>query len=115
MVMAHSPWAVNSNFSYNTKLMTSRGGPAFRMSPEDAKKRNLRDGDMAWAYNDFGKIRVKIHVTEGILSGTVSAEGVHQDAWCYGGGNLSALTAPAVSDSGGGAMHNDSSVEVSPE
>ena len=115
MVMAHSPWAVNSNFSYNTKLMTSRGGPTFRMNPEDAEKRNLRDGDMAWAYNDFGKIRVKIHVTEGILSGTVSAEGVHQDAWCYGGGNFSALTAPAASDSGGGALHNDSSVEVSLE
>ena len=115
MVMAHSPWSVNSNFSYNERLMQAKGGPAFRMNPEDARKRNLHDGDMAWAYNDFGRIRVKIQVTEGILPGTVSAEGVHQDAWCYGGGNLSALTAPAVSDSGGGAMHNDSSVEVSPE
>ncbi len=112
MVILHSPWAVNSNFSYNEKLMKARGGPAFQMNPEDAAQRALHDGDMAWAYNDFGRILVKIRVTDGILAGAVIAEGVHQDAWCYGGGNFSALSSTEVSDSAGGALHNNSSVEV---
>ena len=112
MIMSHSPWAVNSNFSYRDELMKARGGPALRMHPADAEERNLRDGDMAWAYNDHGRILVKIRITDTIVSGAVNADGVHQDAWCYGGGNFSALTAPEVSDSAGGPLHNDSSIEV---
>ena len=110
--MSHSPWAVNSNFSYNERLMKARGGPALRMHAADAARRDLRDGDMAWAYNDLGKICVKIRIIDGILPGTVNAEGVFQDDWCFEGGNFSALTAPEVSDSGGGSLQNNSSIEV---
>ena len=112
LVMSHSPWAVNSNFSYNERLMKARGGPALRMHAQDAARRDLRDGDMAWAYNDLGRIRVKVCIIDGILPGTVNAEGVFQDDWCYEGGNFSALTAPEVSDSGGGSLQNNSSIEV---
>ena len=115
LVMAHSPWAVNSNFSYNDRLMKARGGPALRMHAQDAALRGLQDGDMACAYNDLGRIRVKIRIIDGILPGTVSAEGVFQDDWCFGGGNFSALTAPEVSDSGGGSLQNNSSIEVEKE
>lgn len=46
--------------------------------PEDAAARALKDGDMAVVWNDRGRVRIRVKVTERIMKGVV---GMSQGAW----------------------------------
>ncbi|MDR2536484.1 MAG: molybdopterin-dependent oxidoreductase [Treponema sp.] len=46
--------------------------------PEDAKHRGLQDGDLAEVWNNRGKIRIPVHITPRIISGTAA---LAQGAW----------------------------------
>ena len=52
-------------------LAKHNAGPVLWMSPEDAAKRKLRDGDTISIFNDRGKFTAKAHVSDKILGGTV--------------------------------------------
>lgn len=112
LVMNHSAWSLNSNFSYRNELMEKRGPLTLRISPKDAKKRQIQDGDLCTAYNDYGKITVRIKVSETIPRGTVIAEGVFQKAYTFGDGNFSSLLSPILTDDGEAATLNTQSVEI---
>lgn len=51
---------------------------AIWMSPVDAKKRDLRDGDAARAYNEFGEVHMPVYVTSRMMPGTAA---VFHGAW----------------------------------
>ena len=52
-------------------LAKHNAGPVLWMSPEDATKRKLRDGDTISIFNDRGKFTAKAYVSDKILGGTV--------------------------------------------
>ena len=48
------------------------------MHPEDAKKRNLQEGELVEVWNDRGKIRIPVKVSEQMMQGVVA---LSQGAW----------------------------------
>ena len=112
LVMAHSIWSLNSNFSYRTELMEKRGPLTIQMHPKDAQERNISDHERCLAYNDFGEITVLAKLTENILPGTVIAEGVYQKDYTFGDGNFSSLLSQTLTDAGEASTLNTQTVEI---
>ena len=48
------------------------------MNPADAADRNLKDGDLAEVFNDRGRIRMPVRVTDRIMPGVTA---ISQGAW----------------------------------
>lgn len=113
LVMIHSPWSLNSNFSYIEELMKSRGPLTLKISPSDAKKRGIADGEICTAHNDYGTITVAALVTDRVPAGTVIAEGVYQNAQTFGDGNFSSLLSETLTDLADAAPLNTHTVEIS--
>ena len=112
MVNSHNPWSLNSNFAYREELMKSRGPLTMKMHPDDARARGIEDGDLCYAYNDYGKITVQIRIIDGILPGTVNASGVYRKAHTFGDGNFNSLCGPNLTDDGEAAALNTQSIEI---
>ena len=112
LVMVHSVWSLNSNFSYREELMEKRGPLTLRMHPLDAKSRHISDGELCYAYNDHGIITVQISLTEDFLPGTVIAEGVYQKEHTFGDGNFSSLLSQTLTDAGEASTLNSQTVEI---
>ncbi len=112
LVMNHSVWSLNSNFSYRDELMEKRGPLTLRLSPEDAAARHIENGEQIFAYNDYGKITVQAEISDDVPKGTVIAEGVYQKAYTFGDGNFSSLLSPILTDDGEASTLNTQSVEI---
>jgi len=85
------------------------------MSSQDARARNISDGDMVKVFNDRGEVVIPARVTERIMPGVVD---IPHGAWYKpdekgvdGGGCANVLTADEYSPSGGFA-YNTALVEV---
>lgn len=73
----HYKRRVHSSFD-NTGWMEEAGAQEVWMSPPDALKRDLKNGDMVKLFNDRGSIIMPVKVTPRIMPGVVS---VPQGAW----------------------------------
>lgn len=113
LVMGHSVWSLNSNFSYQDELMRNRGPLTIQIHPKDADARHISDGDLCCAYNDYGKITVRVAVTEDVLPGTAIAEGVYQKNYTFGDGNFSSLLSGILTDAGRASTLNTQTIEIS--
>ena len=51
---------------------------ALWMNPEDASCRSLNEGDLVEVFNDRGRIRMPVHVTDRIMKGVTA---ISQGAW----------------------------------
>jgi anaerobic dimethyl sulfoxide reductase subunit A len=110
---AHSTW-------YNVTWLSEIEPHGVWINPGDAKKRNIRHGDLVDVFNDQGRIRIPAKVTERIMPGVVN---VCQGAWfdpdekgVDRGGCANVLTRDAHSI--GGAHHMNSAlvqVELAPK
>jgi anaerobic dimethyl sulfoxide reductase subunit A len=87
------------------------------ISPFDAEKRGIADGDMVDVYNDRGRVRIPAKVTERIMPGVVN---VSQGTWfdpdeqgVDRGGCANVLTKDTMSPGGAIAM-NSALVQVEP-
>ncbi len=68
---AHSTW-------HNVPWMREIEPHSVWLSTADAKTRGIKDGDLVDVYNDRGRIRIPVNVTERIMPGVVN---VSQGAW----------------------------------
>ena len=112
LVMVHSPWTLNSNFSYRQQLVEKRGPLTLRIHPEDALARQIADGEICQAYNSYGKITVQVICDSGLLTGTVIAEGVYQKDLTFGDGNFNSLTGEELTDGGKASPFNTYTIEI---
>jgi anaerobic dimethyl sulfoxide reductase subunit A len=107
---AHSTW-------HNVPWLREIEPHAVWINPEDARIREIQDGDLVDVFNDRGRIRLAAKVTERIMPGVVN---VGQGAWydpdengVDRGGCANVLTADAHSP--GGAHHmNSALVQIEP-
>jgi nitrate reductase alpha subunit len=76
----HSDWV--DDF---VMLALQRGEPAVFLSPQDAERREVRDGDLVAVYNDVGDFRVRLTVSSAVRPGQVimyhSWENYQFDGW----------------------------------
>lgn len=64
MTSGHQRWSVHSIWIGNEQLLrTHQGRPFMFMSPEDANKRGIKDGDLVRVFNDFDEFQVHVKIT----------------------------------------------------
>ncbi|MFV0547381.1 MAG: DMSO/selenate family reductase complex A subunit [Limnobaculum xujianqingii] len=73
----HDKGRVHSSY-YSVAMLREAVPHMMWMNPIDARARKLNHGDMAEVFNDRGRIRIAVKVTERILPGVI---GVPQGAW----------------------------------
>ncbi len=112
LVMNHSPWSLNSNFSHRESLMKSRGPLTLKISTKDANALNLSEGEICYAVNRLGKVKVSITISDGVPKGTIIAEGVYEKKWTHGEGNFSALISQQLTDYGEASSLNTNTIDL---
>jgi anaerobic dimethyl sulfoxide reductase subunit A len=73
LISPHSRARINSQL-YNVDRIKHLGDDFLWLNPEDAEERNIEDGDLVHVYNDRGRIKVKVRVTDRIIKGVASLD-----------------------------------------
>jgi anaerobic selenocysteine-containing dehydrogenase len=107
-----TPWALNSSFMERDELRARAGGVRLKLSPREAARRGLGDGEVVVASNERGRVRFTLEVTADVPDGLAVAEGVWWLAHAPGGRGVNALTWQRLTDDGGGSTFYDARVEV---
>lgn len=88
------------------------GPPPIEMHPDDARARDLRDGQRIRVWNDLGEVHLPLKVTDRVAPGVVATL---KGAWLStseNGQTISALCPTHHADIAEGACFNDARVEV---
>ncbi|PRS61285.1 oxidoreductase [Bacillus sp. GBSW19] len=102
---------LNSTFSLHEKHQKLEKFPKLHMNEEDAKAREIEDGDMVRVLNDRGECELVVSVGQNVLSGVVVSQGLWADQ--KGKKHLvNGLTPDRLADMGGGATFFSGRVEV---
>ncbi|MGG5831722.1 molybdopterin dinucleotide binding domain-containing protein, partial [Bacillus pumilus] len=102
---------LNSTFSLHEKHQKLEKFPKLHMNEEDAKAREIEDGDMVRVLNDRGECELVVSVGQNVLSGVVVSQGL----WADQKGKkqlVNGLTPDRLADMGGGATFFSGRVEV---
>ncbi|MEI6669654.1 MAG: molybdopterin-dependent oxidoreductase [Acidobacteriota bacterium] len=85
---------------------------ALHLHPDDARLREIEDGDRVRVFNQLGEVHCLVNVSPVVRPGTVS---LVKGLWCRStenGSTSNALAPDSLSDLGAGACFNDSRVQV---
>jgi anaerobic selenocysteine-containing dehydrogenase len=112
LVTAPSLYALNSSFYERDDLREKQRGMRLTISPVEAEKRKLVDGDTVVAFNDFGEVTFILETDPGIPSGAAVAEGVWWLEFAPGSRSVNALTSQRLTDRGNGSTFYDNRIDV---
>lgn len=76
-ISPHAKARANSQFD-NIASLKNPGDDCLWINPQDAEKRDIRDGDSIYVYNQRGRMRISAKVTRRIMPGVVS---IDQGRW----------------------------------
>jgi anaerobic selenocysteine-containing dehydrogenase len=105
---------LNSTFGNVARMQRAEREPVVRMHEEDARARNLHDGDAVTLFNDQGACDLRVRIGHEVLPGVVVTEGLW---WANAGAGVSyqpinGLTSQHLSDMGDGATFFSTWVDV---
>jgi anaerobic selenocysteine-containing dehydrogenase len=103
---------LNSSFANIDSLLKLDNGPALHISPADAARRGIADGDLVRIFNARGEHRAQAQVSARARPGVVVAFSIYWHKHSPGGHNCNAVTSQALTDHGNGATFYDCLVEV---
>lgn len=109
---ATTPFALNSSFYEQEDLRLKQNCMELLINRVDAEGRRLTDGQVVTAYNDLGKVRFTLRISERVPGGTVVTEGVWWREFIPGDRGVNALTSQRLTDGGRGSTLYDVTVEV---
>ena len=109
---ATTPFALNSSFYEQDDLRLKQNCMELLINRVDAEVRRLTDGQVVTAYNDLGKVRFTLRISERVPGGTVVTEGVWWREFIPGDRGVNALTSQRLTDGGRGSTLYDVTVEV---
>ncbi len=112
LMTAPSIHALNASFYERDDLREKQDRMSLLMNPEDAKVRNLLDGEVVTAWNSLGTVNFFLKVTAAVPVGVVVAEGVWWLEFAPGKSSVNALVSQRLTDQGGGSTFYDNSVDV---
>lgn len=112
-------WLINSpdvrllNSSFNERDDLLRANKMLlKISPADACRENLAEGDKVCAFNERGAVSFAVGITDKVKPGTVVAEGVWWIKHATGNRSINALTAQRLTDQGAGSTFYDVKVNL---
>jgi anaerobic selenocysteine-containing dehydrogenase len=103
---------LNSTFANNATQRAHAGDPTIELAAEDARQRNLVEGQWAVVYNDRGRFLARVATTGSVRPGVAVATGIYWSKLSPGGANVNHTTPSALTDMGGGATFFDNLVQV---
>lgn len=103
---------LNSSFANLDFAAQRQGVPTLEIHPDDARARDIEDGQAVVVENDRGCFEAIAVVTEGVRVGVVSAPSIFWLEATRTGRNANAVTGQRLTDLGGGATFYDCAVEV---
>jgi len=109
---ATTPYALNASFYERDDLREKQQCMQLMINPLDAGERGLDDGQEVFAFNDLGKVRFTLQITDRTPPGTVVTEGVWWQEFIPGDRGVNALTSQRLTDGGRGSTLYDVTVEV---
>jgi anaerobic selenocysteine-containing dehydrogenase len=108
-----SPWLMNDSFANDSRIERKLGEAWVAMHPDDARARDLREGDAVRLSNATGSLRLRLRVSDEVLRGVLLSPKGRWPKREPTGANVNTLNAGRKADMGGStAVH---SVEVSLE
>jgi anaerobic selenocysteine-containing dehydrogenase len=111
MITPPTPAFLNSTFANMPGALKKAGEQRVEIHPNDAKARNIADGDAVRVFNGRGTFRAKAVVGETVKPGVVVSFGIWWSKLA-GGANVNSITSTALTDQGGGATFYDNLVEI---
>ena len=103
--------SINSSYGALPVLARAEPEPRVELSPADAAKRDIVDGERVRVWNERGVVVARACVTDRVLDGTVAVPFGH---WMRDGASANALTSDRFGDLGHGPTFCDALVEVTP-
>src|SRR5262249_11705730 len=103
---------IGSSFQVVPRLNAMQSRPTVELSPGDAAKRGIREGDLVRLFNDRGETYCYAVVIEGMLSGMCVTQKTYKGSNTPGGVNANALNSERFTDFGRSPTFYSCLVEV---
>jgi anaerobic selenocysteine-containing dehydrogenase len=103
---------LNSTFSHLPSFVRSERQPLIEMNEQDARLRNLADGEMVRVWNDRGGCKLVMRISDRVKQGVAVAPSIWWNKLSPDGSNVNVTTSQALTDIGGGATFYDNLVQV---
>ena len=104
VISAATHYFIGATFQHVARLQEMTARPTFEISLQDARSRDIAEGDLCRLYNDRGETFGYALIVEGLLPGVVGAPKQLQGSKMRNGANLNALTSQEIADMGGGPV-----------
>ncbi len=104
--------SLNSNYSQHIKINYKHEGPRLMIHPEDAARRDIKDGELVRVFNDRGECHVLAEVSDSVKLGVIASPGLWWGFQYPDGRNPNHTTPDFISDIGGGSSFNTNLVDV---
>ena len=106
---------LNSAFNEIPEIRKLAGRAKVLINPQNARERNIRQGDLVRVFNDRGACSLYAQVTSDTQPGLLVAEGLHWPLLMPGGIGINQLTSQRLTDQGETCAFHCNLVEVEPE
>jgi anaerobic selenocysteine-containing dehydrogenase len=103
---------LNSTFSHQESFLRGERQPFILLNPEDARRREIGDGQMVRVWNDRGECRLVARISTRVRPGVGCALSIWWNKLSPGYTNVNQTVSQALTDIGGGATFYDNLVEV---
>jgi anaerobic selenocysteine-containing dehydrogenase len=103
---------LNSTFSHLGSFVRAERHPFIELSKQDARIRDIEDGEMVRVWNDRGSCKLVARISNRVKSGVAVALSIWWNKLSPDGANVNMTTSQALTDMGGGATFYDNLVQV---
>ncbi|MBI5010182.1 MAG: molybdopterin-dependent oxidoreductase [Bacteroidia bacterium] len=109
LITPNASGRIHSQFGNLKVIIENYQTPALMISPEDAEKRKISEGNRIRIYNNSGELFTGVRISNRIPSGVVL---LHNGIWLEEGGGGNILISGTETDMGYGAAFHDNMVEI---
>ena len=102
----------SSSHAHQAAELPGQAEPWIEINPEDARAREIADGDPVRVWNDRGECRLTARIVAGLQPGVVVSEKVRWPKLSPDRRNVNFTTSQRLADMGGGATFHENLVQV---